>query len=103
MCVNFAPACITHRALQRLKNHTLGFLGYCRPAAPRCSPLLSEGGCKKCAQRRAAENSGEQRGERRQYSLSNKRVHFVMCEVWEELCAQETLPLFFFASSLTFI
>ena len=40
MCVNFAPACITHRALQRLKNRTLGFIGYCR-RSPRCSPLLS--------------------------------------------------------------
>ena len=40
MCVNFAPACITQRALQRLKNHTLGFIGYCH-GSPRCSPLLS--------------------------------------------------------------
>ena len=40
MCVDFAPDCITHRALQRLKNHTLGFLGYCR-CSPRYSPLIA--------------------------------------------------------------
>ena len=40
MCVNFAPACITHRALQRLKNRTLGFIGYCR-RSPRYSPLIA--------------------------------------------------------------
>ena len=40
MCVNFAPACITHRAHQRLKNRTLGFIGYCR-RSPRCSPLIA--------------------------------------------------------------
>ena len=40
MCVNFAPACISHRALKRLKNRTLRFIGYCR-RSPRCSPLLS--------------------------------------------------------------
>ena len=39
MCVNFAPSCISHRALQRLKNRTLGFIGYYR-RSPRCSPLL---------------------------------------------------------------
>ena len=40
MCVNFAPACITHRTLQRLKNRTLGFIDYCR-RYPRCSPLIA--------------------------------------------------------------
>ena len=40
VCLKLAPACITHRALQRLKNRTLGFIGYCR-CSPPCSPLLS--------------------------------------------------------------
>ena len=40
MCMNFAPACISHRALQRLKNRTLGFIGYCR-RSPRCFPLIA--------------------------------------------------------------
>ena len=40
VCLKLAPACITHRALQRLKNCTLGFIGYCRHS-PRCSPLIA--------------------------------------------------------------
>ena len=38
VCLKLAPACITHRALQRLKNLNLGFIGYCR-RSPRYSPL----------------------------------------------------------------
>ena len=40
MCLKLAPACITHRAVQRLKNCTLGFIDYCR-RSPRYSPLIA--------------------------------------------------------------
>ena len=39
VCLKLAPTCITHRALQRLKNRTLGLIGYCR-RSPRYSPLI---------------------------------------------------------------
>ena len=99
MCVKFAPACITHRALQRISNPTLGVIGQCR-CSPRGSPLSvktisqqhvpitrqtlgfdikrdlrEEGGYKKklC--------SAAIRGERRQNSLYNKWVQIVMLEL----------------------
>ena len=52
VCLKLAPACITHRALHRLKNRTLGYIGYCR-RSPRSARLLF------AERRRAPQSSAE--------------------------------------------
>ena len=70
MCFEFAPACITHSALQRLQNPTLGIIGQCR-------------------------RSPTQRGERRQYMQYGIWVQFELCAGKQEKAAADNLsPIF---------